>query len=128
MPNIELTQNDYELLLLAMGQATGAASRDGNKELARAYVRLTNSLFRDLPGFRQYRMHPGVALFLSRSQQMALIDIVLSYARIANQPQEFVDCTTAEAVTTTTGDLLTLVSSMPGDSECVARPGEQESQ
>lgn len=48
---------------------------------------------------------------ITRSQQMALIDVLVAYAR-SNEPQLFADCSSAEEVTTSTGDLLQLVSTM----------------
>jgi hypothetical protein len=41
---------------------------------------------------------------LTRSQQMAILDILLAYARLPNEPQIFVDILTDTH--TTTGDLL----------------------
>jgi hypothetical protein len=52
-----------------------------------------------------------VVLRLTRSQQMALADILLAYIRL-DEPQEFVDCSSPECVTTTTADLLALVTDL----------------
>jgi hypothetical protein len=53
-----------------------------------------------------------VVLRLTRSQQMALADIVLAYARLTDHPQEFVDCSSPDFVTTTTGELLALLTDL----------------
>lgn len=50
-----------------------------------------------------------VVLRLTRSQQMALIDILISYIRL-DEVQTFVDI--SADTTTTTGELLSLVSSL----------------
>ncbi len=60
-----------------------------------------------------------IMLRLSRSQQMALADILMTYMRLENQPQNFIDCSTG--TTTTTGELLTLVTDLR---ELEAEPGE----
>jgi hypothetical protein len=52
-----------------------------------------------------------VVLRLTRSQQMALTEIVLAYSRL-EEPQEFVDCSSPDCVTTTTGELLTLLTDL----------------
>lgn len=54
----------------------------------------------------------AVVLRLTRSQQMALIDVLLEYARDPEKPQLFVDCSSDEGTATTTGDLLVLVSDL----------------
>lgn len=49
-------------------------------------------------------------LRLTRSQQMALCDIVAFYSFQRDAPQEFVNCSTPEPCeTTTTGELFALV-------------------
>jgi hypothetical protein len=47
------------------------------------------------------------ALRLTRSQQMALLDILIVYVQLSEEPQEFVDV--VRNVTTTTGELLHLL-------------------
>lgn len=59
----------------------------------------------DCPRFRT-----KVVLRLTRSQQMALLDILVAYCRLPDQSQEFVDV--IEDVTTTTGELLTVVADL----------------
>ena len=54
-------------------------------------------------------MTPTVSLRLTNSQRMALTDVLLSYIQLTDQPQEFLDV--AKDITTTTGDLLRLVTS-----------------
>lgn len=49
-----------------------------------------------------------ILLRLTRSQQMALIDLLIAYIRLPDEPQEFVDV--AEDVTTGTGQLLHLIA------------------
>jgi hypothetical protein len=51
-------------------------------------------------------MSVNVVLRLTRSQQMALVDILISYIR-SDDVQEFIDVT--NEVTTTTGELLRLI-------------------
>jgi hypothetical protein len=54
-------------------------------------------------------MKPTVILRLTTSQRMALTDVLLSYIRLSDQPQEFLDV--VNDITTTAGDLLRLVLS-----------------
>ena len=51
-----------------------------------------------------------IVLRATRSQQMALIDVLLTYMRLKDEPQEFLNV--SEDVVTTTSDLLTFVSGM----------------
>ena len=53
-------------------------------------------------------MERQVMLRLTRSQQMALIDVLICYVRLHDQPQEFLDV--SKDHTTTSGELLRLVS------------------
>lgn len=53
-------------------------------------------------------MERQIVLRLTRSQQMALIDVLIGYVRLNDQPQEFLDV--SHDVTTTSGELLRLVS------------------
>jgi hypothetical protein len=50
-----------------------------------------------------------IALRLTRSQQMALIEILVAYTR-SGEPQEFVNVSNDPETTTTVGDLLTMIS------------------
>lgn len=49
-----------------------------------------------------------ILLRLTRSQQMALIDVLIAYIRLPDEPQEFVDV--VEDVTTSAGQLLHLIT------------------
>ena len=51
-------------------------------------------------------------LRLTRSQQMALVDVLLEHLRDPNGSREFVDCSSNPATTTTVGELLALVGSV----------------
>jgi hypothetical protein len=51
-----------------------------------------------------------VIIRLNRSQQIALVNILVHYILLKDQPQNFVDV--VNDVTTTTGELLTLVTYM----------------
>lgn len=63
-------------------------------------------------------------LRLTRSQQMALIDVLIAYVRLADQPQEFVDV--ANNVTTTTGELLRLAcAELQPDAQTKLQPDAQ---
>ena len=41
---LEMSADDYNMLLLAIGHATGSAVRDQNQELADSYLRLADSM------------------------------------------------------------------------------------
>lgn len=51
-----------------------------------------------------------IVLRVTRSQQMALIDILIDYIRMPEHTEQFIDV--ANDVTTTPGELLSLVSSL----------------
>ena len=53
-------------------------------------------------------MSAFVVIELTRSQHMALLDVLLEHSR-GDGTQYFVDCSSAEGVTTSTGDLLVAV-------------------
>lgn len=55
-------------------------------------------------------MSATIVLRLTRSQQMALLDLLIAYVRLPDEVQIFVDVT--EDRTTTTGELLSLVASL----------------
>jgi hypothetical protein len=59
--------------------------------------------------FTTVRTEPGTILLrLTRSQQMALVDVLIAYIRLGDQPQEFDDV--LREVTTGTGELLHLIA------------------
>lgn len=47
-------------------------------------------------------------LEITRSQQMALIDVIAAYMR-SDEPQQFINCSESPAVTTHTDQLLLLI-------------------
>jgi hypothetical protein len=51
---IELSREDYEVLLLALGIATGVSMRDENRELANRILALTNTVNKDNPDWTPY--------------------------------------------------------------------------
>lgn len=53
---IELTSDEYALLLLALGYATGAAFKDGDKRMANSFTRVTNAVGRNDPHFTPYKV------------------------------------------------------------------------
>ena len=54
---IELTSDEYAAsLLLALGYATGAALKDGDKRMANSFTRVTNAVCRNDPNFRPYKV------------------------------------------------------------------------
>jgi len=53
---IRLSRSEYEVLLLALGFATGAAVRDHDTQLAHSFVRLANAVNKDQPGWVPYKM------------------------------------------------------------------------
>lgn len=53
---IELTDDEYAMLLLALGYATGAALKDGDKRMANSFTRVTNAVCRNDPNFRPYKV------------------------------------------------------------------------
>lgn len=55
-------------------------------------------------------MSVNLVVRMTRSQQMALVDILVAYMRIDDEPQEFVDVSTD--TTTTPGELLRLIGDM----------------
>jgi hypothetical protein len=63
---IKLSRDEFDTLLLALGYATGAADRDGNRRFFYAFMRITNAVNRDNPNFTPYAIeeedetpHPG---------------------------------------------------------------------
>lgn len=51
---IKLNRDQFDVLLLALGYATGAADRDGNRKFFNAFMRITNAVNRDNPNFTPY--------------------------------------------------------------------------
>jgi hypothetical protein len=55
---ITLTPEEMDTLSLALGYATGAAFKDNNRKLARAFIELTNSVHKNNPDYVPYEMIP----------------------------------------------------------------------
>lgn len=77
-------------------------------------------------------MSEAVAILrLTRSQQMALIDIVGYHMRRPEEVQVFINCSTDPMVETTTGDLMKLLTECPdweaSTNTKLPRGGEHES-
>jgi hypothetical protein len=51
---IELTQDDYDSLLVLIGYATGAAYQHGNLAMARRFLALANRINKDNPAWIPY--------------------------------------------------------------------------
>jgi hypothetical protein len=51
---VELTYEERSLLTLALGMAGGVASRDGNRKLGNALLRLVNKVHKDNPAWSPY--------------------------------------------------------------------------
>jgi hypothetical protein len=51
-----------------------------------------------------------IVLRLTRSQQMAILDVLMEHVRCANHTENFVNCSTAPPTETTYGDLLQIFS------------------
>lgn len=56
---------------------------------------------------------PVYRLMMTRSQQMALTSLISEAMRNKEITERFIDCSTSKPVTTTSGDLLTLVMDAP---------------
>jgi hypothetical protein len=52
---IELSDEEFKILLLAMGYATGAAAKEGNHQLANSFLILANAVNRDNPRWIPYK-------------------------------------------------------------------------
>jgi len=52
----ELSREDYQTLLLALGMAAGTASREGDDRLFRAFTRLANTVNKDNPDWTPYEV------------------------------------------------------------------------
>jgi hypothetical protein len=55
---VQLSEDEYEGLLLMMGYAAGAAEREGDKRLSRCFLRLANAVNRDNPSWTPYEVPP----------------------------------------------------------------------
>jgi len=55
--NFTLTIEEYQMLLMALGTATGAVSKT-NPQLARAFLRLANRVNENNPAWRPYGIPP----------------------------------------------------------------------
>lgn len=53
-----------------------------------------------------------IILRISRSQQMALLDIIMEHLRCPNYTEVFIDCSTSPPTETTISDLLNVVGRM----------------
>lgn len=53
-----LSRDDYDVLLIMLGYATGAASGRADKTLFRNFLRLTNEINKNNPDFRPYELPP----------------------------------------------------------------------
>lgn len=53
----EITEKEQIVLLAALGAASGAMAKNGNREMAGAVLRLINSLMRDVPDWEPYEEH-----------------------------------------------------------------------
>ena len=53
---IELTQDEFDMLLLMCGYATGAAMEKGNKRLGYGFLSLANAINRDNPHWTPYEI------------------------------------------------------------------------
>lgn len=56
----ELNGDDHDLLLIALGMATGTAMRDGNSALANHLLRLANTINADNPHWTPYAVEEVV--------------------------------------------------------------------
>jgi hypothetical protein len=57
---ITLTADEFDLLLLMMGQATGAAMGAGHRSLGYRFLRLANRINEGNPRWRPYEIPPGI--------------------------------------------------------------------
>ncbi len=53
---IDLSSEEFDMLLLALGYATGAAHKENEKRLMYSFVRLTNAVNRDNPNYIPYQV------------------------------------------------------------------------
>lgn len=53
-----LSPNDYDLLLIMLGYAVGAAAERKDRHVLRIFLRLTNEINKNNPNFRPYELPP----------------------------------------------------------------------
>jgi hypothetical protein len=58
-PGFALTQEEFDVLLLALGYATGAAMRDFNSDMACRFMRLANRVNQNNPNWKPYILPPA---------------------------------------------------------------------
>jgi hypothetical protein len=51
-----LSDDDYHMLLLALGYATGAAREQNRPCLARSFIRVANAITRDNPNWKPFEV------------------------------------------------------------------------
>lgn len=51
-----LSRDDYEILLIMLGFATGAAAKEGDRKLVQSFVRLTNEINKNNPHWTNYEV------------------------------------------------------------------------
>lgn len=56
---IELDRADFEMLMLALGFAAGAAHKADDMKLFWEFIKLANAINKDNPNFRPYAIPPG---------------------------------------------------------------------
>jgi hypothetical protein len=57
--NFQLSQEEFDLLLLALGIAIGTCYKDGNRALAHDILRLANAVNKDNPHWKPYTFEPA---------------------------------------------------------------------
>lgn len=55
---IELSRDDFALLLLALGCATGVKAAQGDLEMAQRLIQLTNEVNKNNPNWSPYQCNP----------------------------------------------------------------------
>lgn len=53
---VDLNEEDFATLLVMLGYATGAARRQGERELSIRFVKLANTINRDNPNWTPYQV------------------------------------------------------------------------
>jgi hypothetical protein len=59
IPELTLTDDEQDVLLIALGYATGAAMKDNDRKLGYAILRLTNKLNENNPNYVPYQIPDG---------------------------------------------------------------------
>jgi hypothetical protein len=57
---IELSEDETDILTLALGFATGAAFKDGNRRMAYAFLALANTVHKNNPHYVPYEIPPDM--------------------------------------------------------------------